>query len=86
MPGSSTSPDFARFIEAQKAMFESLKGENPKPSDEEKPKVKEAESIKLPGFPKPETYRSWKTATREAIRAASEKPDESMTRTRTTRR
>ena len=55
MPGSSTGPDFAGFIEAQKAMFESFKGEKPKPSEEEKPKVKEAESIKLPEFPKPET-------------------------------
>ena len=34
---------------------------------EEKPKVKEAESIKLPDFPNPETYRSWKIATREAV-------------------
>ena len=59
-------------------MFESFKGEKPKPSDEEKPKVKEAESIKLPEFPKPETYRSWKTATREAIRAASDQPDEAF--------
>ena len=75
MPGSLTSPDFAGFIEAQKAMLESFKGEKPKPSDEEKPKVKEAESIKLPEFPRLETYRSWKTATREA-RAASDQPDE----------
>ena len=43
---------------------------------EEKPKVKEAESIKLPDFPNPETYRSWKIATREAVRAASDRPDE----------
>ena len=61
LPGSSTNPDFAGFIEAQKTMFESFEGEKPKPSDEEKPKVKEAESIKLPEFPKPETCRSWKT-------------------------
>ena len=58
-------------------MLESFKGDKPKPSDE-KPKVKEAESIKLPEFPKPETYRSWKTATREAIRAASDQPDEAF--------
>ena len=78
MQGSSTSPDFAGFIEAQTAMLESLKGEKLKPSDGEKPKVKEAESIKRPEFPKPETYRSWKTATREAIRAASDQPDEAF--------
>ena len=35
-----------------------LKGETG--AGEEKPKVKEAESIKLPDFPNPETYRSWK--------------------------
>ena len=42
-------------------------------------KVKGAESIvKLPEFPKPETCRSWKTATREAIRAASDQPEEAF--------
>ena len=59
-------------------MFESCQGEKRKPSDEDKPTVKEAESIKLPEIPKPETYRSWKTATREEIRAASDQPDEAL--------
>ena len=45
---------------------------------EEKPKVKEAEPIKVPNFPNPETYRSWKIATREAVRAASDRPDEAL--------
>ena len=49
-----------------------------KGAEEEKPKVKEAESIKLPDFPNPETYRSWKIATREAVRAASDRPDEAF--------
>ena len=53
-----------------------LKGETG--AGEEKPKVKEAESIKLPDFPNPETYRSWKIATREAVRAASDRPDEAF--------
>ncbi|OLQ01075.1 hypothetical protein AK812_SmicGene16204 [Symbiodinium microadriaticum] len=43
-----------------------------------KPKVKEAEEINLPEFPSPETYRSWKTAARETIRAASDSPDEAF--------
>ena len=47
-------------------------------SDDDKPKVKEAESIKLPDFPNPETYGSWKAATREAVRAASDQPDEAF--------
>ena len=34
--------------------------------------------LNLPEFPKPETYRSRKTATREAIRAASDQPDEAL--------
>ena len=53
-----------------------LKGETG--GGEEKPKVKEAESIKLPDFANPETYRIWKIATREAIRAASDRPDEAF--------
>ena len=54
----------------------SLLGKQP---EEDKPKVKEAETIKLPEFPNPETYRSWKTAAREAIRAASDQPDAAFT-------
>ena len=52
LPAPSTGPDLAGFIEAQKAMLEAFKGDKPKASEEEKPKVKEAESIKLPLFPK----------------------------------
>ena len=66
------------FLKAQTALLEAaglLKGES---AQEEKPKAKEAETIKLPDFPNPETYRSWKTATRESIRAASDKPDEAF--------
>ena len=46
--------------------------------DSGKPKVKEAETINLPEFPNPESYRSWKTATTEAVRAASDSPDEAF--------
>jgi hypothetical protein len=45
---------------------------------DEKPKTKEADSVKVPDFPNPETYRSWKNATREAVRAASDRPDEAF--------
>ena len=40
-----------------------------------KSKVKEAEQIKLAEQPTPETYRHWKNAVREEIRAASDRPD-----------
>ena len=43
-----------------------------------KPKAKEEESIKLLEFPTPETYRSWRIAAREAIRSASDRPDEAF--------
>ena len=62
----------------RKQCLSRLKGKSRSFSEEEKPKVKEAESIKLPDIPKPETYRSWKTATKEAIRAASDQPDEAV--------
>ena len=47
-------------------------------TDDDKPKTKEAESIRFPDFPNPESYRSWKIAVREAVRAASDKPDEAL--------
>ena len=50
------------LLETQRAILES--------EGDWKPKVKEAEVIKLPEFPTPESYRSWKTAAREKIRAA----------------
>ena len=42
-------------------------------------KVKEAETLRFPEFPTPEKYRSWRTAVREEIRAASDRPDEAWT-------
>ena len=67
------------LLETQMAILESLRTLKGERKDEEyKPKVKEAEAITLPEFPNPETYRSWKTATREAVRAASDSPDEAF--------
>ena len=53
--------------------LQSMMGES---DDDGKPK--EAETIKLLDFPTPETYRSWRIAAREAIRAASDRPDEAF--------
>ena len=55
-----------------------------KGDEDGKPKIKEAERIKLLDFklldfPKPEAYRSWRIAAREVIRAASDRPDEAFT-------
>ena len=59
-------------------LAEVLKSAIKKPDDDDKPKAKEAEMVKLPKFPNPETYRSWKISVREAVRAASDKPDEAF--------
>ena len=64
--------------EATELLAEALKAAIRKPDDDDKPKAKEAETVKLPDFPNPETYRSWKITVREAVRAASDKPDEAF--------
>ena len=43
-----------------------------------RPKVKEAEKIVLPKFPQPENYRNWRLRAREAVVAASDRPDEAF--------
>ena len=47
-------------------------------ASDEKSKVKEADTIKVPAFPTPESYRNWRIKTREAVVAASTKPDEAF--------
>ena len=42
---------------------------------DDKPKLKEADSIKIPAFPLAETYRNWRIKAREAVVAASTDPD-----------
>ena len=64
--------------EATELLVEALKSMIKKFDDDDKPKAKEAETVKLPDFPNPETYRSWKITVREAVRAASDKPDEAF--------
>ena len=61
------------------AILSSLRNlKNDSKEDSGKPQIKEAETINFPEFPSPESYRSWKTATREAVRAASDSPDEAF--------
>ena len=52
--------------EATELLAEALTSVIKKP-DDDKPKAKEAETAKLPDFPNPETYRSWKITVREAV-------------------
>ena len=42
---------------------------------EKKEKTKEAEKVIFPKFPQPENYRNWRLRVREAVVAASNKPD-----------
>ena len=69
--GANTSSPETLLIKALQSMVG-------KGDDDGKPKAKEAESIKLLEFPTPDTYRSWRIAAREAIRAASDRPDEAF--------
>ena len=67
------------LLETQMAILSRLRDlKSDTKEDSSKPKVKEAETINLPEFPNPESYRSWKTATREAVRAASDSSDEAF--------
>ena len=78
-PASPAATGVDLIAQTQQALLEAaklLKGD--KSGEDDKPKVKEAENIRLPDFPNPETYRAWKTATREAVRAASDRPDEAF--------
>ena len=57
-------------------LISALRGDRGNRDRDDKPRVKEAEIIKLPSMPKPEEYRSWRTQVKEEIRAASDKPDD----------
>ena len=57
-------------------LISALRGDRGGRDKDDKPRVKEAEIIKLPSMPKPEEYRSWRTQVKEEIRAASDKPDD----------
>ena len=48
------------------------------PKSDDKPKVEEADTIKIPAFPLAETYRNWRIKTREAVVAASTDPDNGL--------
>ena len=74
VPGSATEAALASLLGNPKVL-EALTSKSNEP---ERPKVKEAESIRLPDFPSPETYRSWKISMRETVRAASDQPDEAF--------
>lgn len=45
------------------------------PKTDDKPKVKEADTIKIPAFPLAETYHNWRIKTREGVVAASTDPE-----------
>eukprot|EP00435_Cladocopium_sp_Y103_P058024 s217_g20.t1 len=71
-PGKDSDDSDEKFVRRMKKFLGG--GFNTGNSDD-KPKVKEADTIKLPAIPGPETYRNWRIKTREAIAAASTNPD-----------
>ena len=81
---SSSSDSFKVGKQMLKALMKQLKksSKKEKRSDDEgtdgerpKNKPKEAEKITFPKFPLPEQYRNWRILVREAVVAASDKPD-----------
>ena len=68
-PGDGDSDDSDdRFAKRLRKFLRSREDED---KHDDKPKVKEADSIKIPAFPTPESYRNWRIKTREAVVAAS---------------
>ena len=57
-------------------LLELVKALTKREDSDGKPKIKEAETIKLHDMPTPETYRSWKNHVRDEVKACSDKPDE----------
>ena len=76
---SSSSVDHKALFKLLKKVVKNKKDKDDDDDDKEtsknKPKVKEAEKVVLPKFPKPEQYRNWRIRVREAIVAASDSPD-----------
>ena len=72
-PGKEASGDAA--ITGQH-LLEIVKSLTKRDDPDGKPKIKEAETIKLHDMPTPETYRSWKNHVRDEVKACSDKPDE----------
>ena len=60
-------------------MSEVVDNRGDKTEKDDKPKVKEAEKISFPKFPQPESYRNWRLRVREAVVAASDRPDDAFT-------
>ena len=46
----------------------------------EKPRPKQAETIKLNDMPAPEAYRHWRNHVRDEVKSCSDKPDEAWIR------
>ena len=70
------------LLKMLKKVSKSKKEKNDGTDDEEKRgrtrTPKEAEKIVFPKFPQPETYRNWRLRVREAVVAASDRPDEAF--------
>ena len=57
-------------------LLEIVKSLTRREDSDSKPKIKEAETIKLHDVPTPGTYRPWQNHVRDEVKACSDKPDE----------
>ena len=71
--GDGSDDSDRKFIRGMRAMFG-----NPKDQSNDKNRVKEADSVKVPAFPHAESYRNWRIRTREAVMSASTDPDKAF--------
>ena len=78
---AASEPDMQKATELGSAitsqqLVELITRLTPKEGDGEKPRTKEAESIKLNDMPAPEAYRQWRNHVRDEVKSCSDKPDE----------
>ena len=71
--GDESDSSDKRFIRRMRAMFGSSSDQS-----NDRNKVKEADTIKVPAFPHAESYRNWRIRTREAVMSASTNPDKAF--------
>ena len=63
-----------KFVRRMRSVFGMPKDQ----TSDNKSKVKEAATIKIPAFPHAESHRNWRIRTREAVMSASTDPDKAF--------
>ncbi|OLP82680.1 Ankyrin repeat domain-containing protein 17 [Symbiodinium microadriaticum] len=78
-PSKSPVGDGEVYEKASQALSEAVAEKNEESEKDEKLRVKESDKVTLPQFPQPESYSKWRLRVREAVFAASDRPDDAFT-------